>query len=167
MGLISRPTSNRRGISALILRGFAAAGVVTLLTTGIAAISSAQTPDADMAALIETVTQAREACYAEPECPNIDELMGLFTANPRRTEIQRDSSVVVQLEGAEALRADHLRVAQRFTGRRLETVQTQAHGRNLTAFQLNWDPGADAPNPFVSVFRIEDGKVAHWVLVAP
>ena len=117
-------------------------------------------------ALVSEVTRARESCYAVPECPNLEELMALFTPNPRRTEITRTSDVV-QLEGADALRADHLRVAQRFAGRRLETVDMQVHGRNVIAFQLNWDPGSTTPNLFTSVFRVEDGKVAHWALVAP
>ena len=117
-------------------------------------------------ALVAAVTRAREVCYAAPDCPNLQELMALFTANPRRTEIQRNNSVV-QLEGAEALRADHLRVAQMFTGRRLETLSVAEHGRNVIVLQLNWDPGAAEPNAFTSVFRIEDGRVAHWVLVAP
>ena len=92
--------------------------------------------------------------------------MALFAAEPRRTEITRPNEVVL-LEGAEALRADHLRVAERFTGRRVETVSAQAHGRNVVLLQLNRDPGASEPSSFISVFRVEDGKAAHWVLIAP
>jgi len=92
--------------------------------------------------------------------------MGLFSDEPRRTEIQRNSNVVL-LEGHDAIRADHSRVASTFTGRRLETTAMMVQARNVVILQLNWDPGAAAPNPFTSVLRIEDGKIAHWALVAP
>ena len=120
----------------------------------------------DDLALISAVTQARDSCYSMADCPNLEELARLFSEMPRRTEIQRNNNVVL-LEGAEALREDHLRVARGFTGRRLETIGIVSHGRNVVALQRNWDPGATEPNPFISVFRIEDGRVAHWILIAP
>jgi hypothetical protein len=122
-------------------------------------------PAAELA-LAAAVTRARETCYAAPDCPNLEELMALFTAAPRRTEIQRPGTVVL-LEGAEALREDHLRVARQFPGRRLETVSLVAHGRNVIALQRNVNPGSPERDAFTSVFRIEDGKVAHWILIAP
>jgi hypothetical protein len=32
---------------------------------------------------------------------------------------------------------------------------------------LNRDPGAAPPSPFVSVVRVEDRKIAHWILITP
>lgn len=116
--------------------------------------------------LANAVTQAREGCYAGSDCPNLTELMDLFSDNPRRTEIQRDNSVVL-LDGSEALRADHLRVAERFTGRRLETTAIFTHGRNVVLLQRNLNPGGSPPDPFISIYRVEDGRVAHWILIAP
>jgi hypothetical protein len=117
-------------------------------------------------AVATAFNQARETCYSAPDCPNHDALMAMFTPDARRTEIQRNNNVVL-LEGPEALRADNLRVAGTFTGRRVETTGMATQGRNVIVQQLNWDPGAAEPNPFTSVFRIEDGRVAHWVLIAP
>jgi hypothetical protein len=143
--------------------GLAAAAGLFVGTIGLGLARASMQDDLD---LITTVTQAREACYAEPACPNLAELAGLFTDSPRRTEIQRNNNVVL-LEGAEALREDHLRVAGNFPGRKLETTAMVSHGRNVVALQQNWDPGAAEPTPFISVFRIEDGRVAHWILIAP
>ena len=170
---ISTATNPRRVVVRWLL-GSLVASAATILASGLGAPTAAMAErerapnlDADeMLVLVDDVTRAREACYAAPECPNLEELMGLFAPSPRRTEIQRDNNVV-QLDGDEALRADHVRVAQRFTGRRVETLHLEAHGRNVIAFQLNWDPGAAAPNAFTSVFRIEDGRVTNWVLMAP
>jgi hypothetical protein len=129
-------------------------------------LATAQTPERQYLAIATAFNQARETCYATPECPNIDAFMALFTPDPRRTEIQRNNNVI-QLEGTEALRNDHLRVAQSFTGRQVETTGMMVQGRNVIMLQLNWDPGATAANPFTSVLRIEDGKIAHWILIAP
>jgi hypothetical protein len=84
----------------------------------------------------------------------------------RRTEIRRDHTVAL-LEGPAPLRGDHQRVARQFTGRRLETTSVTTQGRNVIVLQRNLDPGAAQPNPFTHVYRLEDGKVAHWTLVAP
>lgn len=119
-----------------------------------------------MLAVATAFNTGREVCYSSRECPNIEELMAAFSDEPRRTEIQRNNNVVL-LEGRDAIAADHLRVASSFTGRRVETTSMAVQGRNVLMLQLNWDPGAADPNPFTSVLRIEDGKVAHWVLVAP
>ncbi len=117
-------------------------------------------------AVVAAFNRAREDCYAAPECPNLDQYMEMFTADARRTEIQRNNSVVI-LESADALRADAQRVASNFTGRRLETTSMLAQGRNVIVQQLNLNPGAATSDPFTHVFRVQDGKIAHWVLVAP
>ncbi len=119
-----------------------------------------------MLAVATAFNDARQVCYSAPDCPNLDELMSLFTADARRREIQRNNSVV-QLQSPDELRADHVRVASSFTGRRVETTSMDIQGRNVVMLQLNWDPGATQPNAFVSVLRIEDGQIAHWVLIAP
>ena len=136
------------------------------LGVGVSLGTLAQVQAQEELSLIHAVTQARETCYATVECANLDELTALFTDTARRTEIQRNNNVVL-LETAEALRDDHRRVAGGFPGRRLETLGLFSHGRNVVALQRNWDPGAAEPNPFISVFRIEEGKVAHWILIAP
>lgn len=133
-----------------------------VVSRGEAAPSAAQAEFAVVAAF----TQAREECYAAPECPNLEQYMGLFSADARRTEIQRNNTVVL-LEDADALRADALRVASSFTGRRLETTSMLSQGRNVIVEQLNHNPGAAAPDPFTHVFRVQDRKIAHWILVAP
>jgi hypothetical protein len=117
-------------------------------------------------AVAHVFNQARERCYSSPECPNRDELMAVFTPDARRTEINRQNNVI-QLEGLEALRADSLRVAQTFTGRRLETTSVSNQGRNVIFLQWNWDPAAPSPNPFTHLLRIQDGRIAHWILLAP
>ena len=117
-------------------------------------------------AVVAAFNQARQDCYAAPECPNLEQYMTMFTADARRTEIQRNNSVVL-LESADALQADAQRVASSFTGRRLETTSMLSQGRNVIVQQLNWNPGAATPDPFTHVFRVQDGKIAHWILVAP
>ena len=141
-------------------------GLTILLSTHLGNTAIAQAQDRQYMAIATAFNQAREACYAAPECPNIDAFMALFTPDARRTEIQRNNNVV-QLETTEALRNDHIRVAQSFTGRQVETTGMTVQGRNVIMTQLNWDPGAAAANPFTSVLRIEDGKIAHWILIAP
>lgn len=140
--------------------------VATVALTAQSSTAASPAETQEMLAIATAVTQARETCYSAPDCPNLEELMALFSERPRRTEIQRDNNVVL-LEGPEALRADHLRVAGRFTGRQLETTAVMVQGRNVIVLQRNWDPGAPEPTSFVSTFRIEGGKVAHWILVAP
>ena len=140
--------------------------IVSLLSTHQGAMATAQSQDPEYISIATAFNQAREACYAAPECPNLDGFMALFIPDPRRTEIQRNNTVV-QLEGAEALRNDHLRVARTFTGRRVETTEMRVQGRNVIMLPLNWDPGAAAPNPFTSVLRIEDGRIAHWIVITP
>ncbi len=117
-------------------------------------------------AVVAAFNQAREQCYSAPECPNLEQYMGLFSADARRTEIQRNTTVVL-LEDADALRADALRVASSFTGRRLETTAMLSQGRNVVVEQSNHNPGAVAPDLFTRVLRVQDGKIAHWILVAP
>jgi len=131
-----------------------------------ATASATQSQDADMLAVATAFNDAREICYSASECPIVDELMSLFTADARRTEIARNNNVV-QLQSPDELRADHVRVASSFTGRRVETTSMEIQGRNVVMFQLNWNPGATEPDPFVSVLRIEESKIAHWVLIAP
>jgi hypothetical protein len=140
--------------------------ITILLSTHLGNPAIAQAQDRQYMAIATAFNQAREACYAAPECPNIDAFMALFTPDARRTEIQRNNNVV-QLETTEALRNDHIRVAQSFTGRQVETTGMTVQGRNVIMTQLNWDPGAAAASPFTSVLRIEDGKIAHWILIAP
>jgi hypothetical protein len=156
----------RRRVTARIVLLVVVLGFMTVPSTLRSQMTAAQSQDHEYMAIATAFNEAREACYAAPQCPNLDAFMALFTPDARRTEIQRNNSVV-QLESAEALRNDHLRVAQSFTGRRVETTGMMVQGRNVVMLQLNWDPGATAPNPFTSVLRIEDGKIAHWVLVAP
>jgi hypothetical protein len=139
---------------------------VLLTTPALPAAASQDDEATNMLAVASAFNAARETCYASPDCPNLDEFMALFSDEPRRTEIQRGNTVVL-LEGRDALASDHLRVASSFTGRTLETTAMSVHGRNVVMLQLNWDPGAPEPNPFTSVLRIEAGKIAHWVLVAP
>jgi len=117
-------------------------------------------------AIVHVFNQAREQCYSTPECPNLDQLLELFTSDAKRTEINR-ANEVVRVEGIDALRTDSLRVARTFTGRRLETTAVVSQGRNVTFTQSNWDPGAAGPNYFTHVLRIQDGRIAHWILVAP
>ena len=143
----------------------ALAGTAILLLGSLGAGLTGASAQDDLA-LASAVTQARETCYAAADCPNLDALAGLFAENARRTEIQRNNSVVL-VEGADALRADHQRGASSFTGRKVETTAMLGWGRNVVALQRNWDPGAAEPNPFISIFRIEDGRVAHWILIAP
>lgn len=119
-----------------------------------------------MKAVAHVFNQRREHCYAASHCPELDSLMELFAPDAKRTEINR-ANAVVQLEGAEALRQDSLRVARSFMGRRLQTMGTFVHGRNVVFLQWNWDPGSAVPNPFIHVLRIQEGKIAHWILIAP
>jgi SnoaL-like domain len=143
------------------------APLVLVLTTQTAMSQDEVDETRAMLAIVTAFNDAREECYSTPECPNIEEYLELFTGeDARRTEIRRDNQVVL-LEGLDALRQDALRVAQQFTGRRLESTHIMRHGRNVVVLQRNWDPGAEIPNPFTHVFRIQDGKIAHWVLVAP
>jgi hypothetical protein len=138
--------------------------ILGTLGVGFAQANTANTQE-DLS-LISAATRAREACYAAADCPNLEELDRLFADTARRTEIQRNNNVVL-LEGIDALRADHQRVASSFTGRRLETIGMFGHGRNVVALQRNWDLGAAESTPFISVFRVEDGRIAHWILIAP
>lgn len=144
------------------------AGVLSLVlgTRGVGFAQAKTANTQEDLSLVSAVTRAREACYAVADCPNLEALDRLFADTARRTEIQRNNNVVL-LEGIDALRADHQRVASGFTGRRLETIAMFSHGRNVVALQRNWDPGATEPTPFISVFRIEDGRIAHWVLIVP
>ena len=41
----------------------------------------------------------------------------------------------------------------------------EVQGRNVVILQLNRDPGAAQPTLFLSVLRVEDGKIAHWILI--
>ena len=95
-----------------------------LVTLGVAATVAATHAQArqDILAAAAAFNEAREACYAAPECPNLERFMSLFTPDVRRTEIQRNNSVVL-LQGHDALRADHLRVARSFPGRKLERAR--------------------------------------------
>lgn len=128
--------------------------------------AAAQGQSAEMLAVVTAFNQARELCYATPDCANLDALAALFTDDARRTEVNRANDVV-QLLTPEALRADSLRVARSFTGRRLETTSMLVQGRNVIVQQLNHDPGAAQPGPFTHVFRVQNGRIAHWILVAP
>ena len=139
--------------------------LATLAVAATVAVTQGQARQ-DILAVAAAFNQAREVCYAAPECPNLEEFMSLFTPGVRRTEIQRNNNVVL-LRGLDELRADHLRVARSFPGRKLETTSMEVQGRNVVILQLNRDPGAAQPIPFVSVLRVEDGKIAHWILIAP
>jgi len=147
-----------------VATGLLVAAMLFVIAREVAAASGVEAQQA--MAVVAAFNEARETCYSAPDCPNLDALMAMFTSDARRTEIQRNNNVVL-LEGPEALRADNLRVASTIPGRRLETTSMMTQGRNVIVLQLNWDPGATEPNPFTSVFRIQDGKAAHWVLVAP
>jgi hypothetical protein len=157
---------SRRFVAGRMIVRVVVLSIVSVLSTHPSVMATAQSPDQEYISIATAFNEAREACYATPECPNVDAFMALFLPDARRTEIQRNNNVV-QLESAEALRNDHLRVAQTFTGRQVETTGMMVQGRNVIMLQLNRDPGATVPNPFTSVLRIEDGRIAHWILIAP
>ncbi len=42
-----------------------------------------------------------------------------------------------------------------------------AQGRNVVVLQRNHDPGGAKPNSFTHVFRVQDGKILHWIVITP